>query len=441
VEEPESARTGQSDGLPGGSWQQEVLQGVKERSRASQSDSAANSGVGPGINPPKVQLSVGDVRGRTRSVTGFDIELDGTKAQSYHDIKNRRRQPAHLVNIAGFSADSQKPINSLIVTLKCPQTLPAIQEIKHRISPDSVITLLQNGMGVYDELCEKVWPDTSRRPQFILGSTTHGAAPPPNARAKAWRLQTKAGAVSNHGTVLNKAAVHHGMGDIKLSVVPDPRGEVDFGSRLFPSTDSPVSPTLPLPSLSIHESASPSPLERTLSALLSLNDLSPTILPISQMHHQLLLKLVVNAAINPITAILGVRNGDLIGSSPVHRMMVALASESSRVILSYLTSLHHDTTSSSLVASDLGRSAAPARVSVDVQAMFQPSALQAQIYHVCSLTAANSSSMLVDVQAGRQTEIDYINGYLVGLGQRMNIPTPVNEMLMLMLKAKGVSCK
>jgi 2-dehydropantoate 2-reductase len=337
--------------------------------------------------------------------------------------------------------DSQKPIESLIVTLKCPQTLPAIQEIRHRISPDSVITLLQNGMGVYDELCEKVWPDTSRRPQFILGSTTHGVAPPSNSRAKGWRLQTKAGAVSTGGTVLSKAVLHHGMGDIKLSVVPDPRAEVDFASRLFPSVDSPTSPSLPLPSLSTHDSTKASPLEQTLSALLSLNDLSTTILPISQMHHQLLLKLVVNAAINPITAILGVRNGELIGSSPVHRMIVALASESSRVILSYLTSLHSDGASSATATANLARSSNAAGVSKDVQAMFQPSALQAQILNVCSLTAPNASSMLVDVEAGRQTEIDYINGYLVALGQRMNIPTPVNEMLMLMLKAKGVTCK
>ena len=45
------------------------------------------------------------------------------------------------------------------------------------------------------------------------------------------------------------------------------------------------------------------------------------------------------------------------------------------------------------------------------------------------LTAANTSSMRSDVRQGRRTEIDYINGYLVRVGLRHGIATPVNRML------------
>ncbi len=39
----------------------------------------------------------------------------------------------------------------------------------------------------------------------------------------------------------------------------------------------------------------------------------------------------------------------------------------------------------------------------------------------------NLSSMLQDIRNGRKTEIDYINGAVVKLGQKHNIPTPANK--------------
>lgn len=44
------------------------------------------------------------------------------------------------------------------------------------------------------------------------------------------------------------------------------------------------------------------------------------------------------------------------------------------------------------------------------------------------------SSMLQDIEAGRRTEIDTITGCVVEEGKKHNIPTPVNEALMLLVK-------
>ncbi|NOT22180.1 MAG: 2-dehydropantoate 2-reductase [Nitrospiraceae bacterium] len=44
------------------------------------------------------------------------------------------------------------------------------------------------------------------------------------------------------------------------------------------------------------------------------------------------------------------------------------------------------------------------------------------------------TSMYDDWKAGRQTEIDYLNGYVAKLGRQLGIPTPLNEMLTAVIK-------
>lgn len=51
------------------------------------------------------------------------------------------------------------------------------------------------------------------------------------------------------------------------------------------------------------------------------------------------------------------------------------------------------------------------------------------------------TSMYDDWKAGRQTEIDYLNGYIVAQGRKLGIPTPVNEALTAMIKAVTVQEK
>jgi 2-dehydropantoate 2-reductase len=46
----------------------------------------------------------------------------------------------------------------------------------------------------------------------------------------------------------------------------------------------------------------------------------------------------------------------------------------------------------------------------------------------------NTASMLQDLQKGRKTEIDYINGYVSSKGQQKNIPTPCNDFVVEVVK-------
>jgi len=49
-------------------------------------------------------------------------------------------------------------------------------------------------------------------------------------------------------------------------------------------------------------------------------------------------------------------------------------------------------------------------------------------------TEKHRSSMLNDIERGKKTEIDFLNGVFVDLGKKHNIPTPVNETIVRLIK-------
>jgi 2-dehydropantoate 2-reductase len=44
--------------------------------------------------------------------------------------------------------------------------------------------------------------------------------------------------------------------------------------------------------------------------------------------------------------------------------------------------------------------------------------------------------MLQDVEAGRQTEIDFLNGAIVSFGERYGVDAPLNRALTALIKGK-----
>lgn len=44
--------------------------------------------------------------------------------------------------------------------------------------------------------------------------------------------------------------------------------------------------------------------------------------------------------------------------------------------------------------------------------------------------------MLLDLQAGRRCEVDAINGAIVRLGKEQGVPTPVNDVVVALIRAK-----
>lgn len=115
-------------------------------------------------------------------------------------------------------------------------------------------------------------------------------------------------------------------------------------------------------------------------------------------------KLAVNAAINPLTAVLQARNGLLAEEEMLRRVMMAAARETA------------------VVAAAQG-----------IQLPYPDAAERAR--QVAQATAQNQSSMLQDVQRGSQTEIDAICGAIIKAGQRFAVPTPINAQLWRWVKS------
>lgn len=115
-------------------------------------------------------------------------------------------------------------------------------------------------------------------------------------------------------------------------------------------------------------------------------------------------KLVINAAINPLTALLGVPNGELLARPTARALSAALAVEVGAVAAKKNIPLNF----ADPVAAAIG---------------------------VAQRTAANLSSMLQDVRRGAPTEIEAICGAVVRAGREAGVPTPVNEVMWQLVSA------
>ena len=51
----------------------------------------------------------------------------------------------------------------------------------------------------------------------------------------------------------------------------------------------------------------------------------------------------------------------------------------------------------------------------------------------------HKASMLQDVEARRQTEVDYLNGGIAGFGKQLGVPTPTHETIWALVKGVEAS--
>jgi len=115
-------------------------------------------------------------------------------------------------------------------------------------------------------------------------------------------------------------------------------------------------------------------------------------------------KAIANAAINPLTALWRVTNGELLQTVDRRWLLTGLAEEAAGVARARGIGLPFE----------------------------DPVAF---VESVCRATAANRSSMLQDVERGRQTEIDSINGIIVAEGRGLGVYVGINEVVWRLVRA------
>lgn len=131
---------------------------------------------------------------------------------------------------------------------------------------------------------------------------------------------------------------------------------------------------------------------------------------VADIRSELWAKLVVNAAINPLAALVGVPNGLLVEDAMLRRLLEDVARETAEIAR-----------------------ASGARV--------EPEALVRRARLVARRTAENRASMLQDLDRGRRTEIDAIAGAVLQEAERVGRAAPLNRALFALVKARETASR
>lgn len=228
----------------------------------------------------------------------------------------------------------------VIVFVKAIATREAAKTAATLMGPDSVVLTLQNGYGNAEKLAEVVGAE-----RVLAGVTSHGA------------------------TMLGPGHIRHaGSGETHIGQLGGKVGE----------------------------------RARCIAAVMSEAGIATT--TDGEVSSLIWGKLLVNVGINALTAITGMKNGQLNDYEETRELMRMVVEEAERVVEKAGITLPY--------ADAYGKVVATAQA-----------------------TAENKSSMLQDISNHRLTEIDVINGAVVQEGKRLGIATPVNQVLTLMVHA------
>ncbi|KAH7381600.1 ketopantoate reductase PanE/ApbA C terminal-domain-containing protein [Pyrenochaeta sp. MPI-SDFR-AT-0127] len=332
---------------------------------------------------------------------GKEVGLNNTTQEETEGSSGAQQQASQPL-----SGESSEPISSLIICSKAPYVLQGLSAVKHRLNKDSVVLFMLNGMGTVEEVNREIFPDPATRPHYMLGINSHGM---------------------HHTPGDPFTTVHAGFGTISLGILPHERDrakEAPYApvmkfkanpadAPVYPEPPEELDPEYPPPATTnVPWTPNQRYLLRTLlrTPVLSAAAFSPPDLLQMQLE-----KLAVNCVVNPLTVMLDGRNGSILYNYALTRTLRLLLAEISLVI----------------------RSLPELQYIPNVSQRFDPGRLESKVVSVAQQTKDNISSTLADVRAGKQTEIDYINGWIVKRGEELGIRCLCNYMMVNLVKGKA----
>ena len=281
-----------------------------------------------------------DVHVVARGARGAHALATGLRVTGHADLEVRL--PAERVHLldAPGATPPALAMDAVLLCVKAHQVGEVATILPGLLSPTGVIVYLGNGLGVVERLAREV-PG-----RIVAASSTHGA-------------------MRGEGST----STWTGRGEVALGAWPQG-----------------------------------APLESLDALTTCFNTAGLSARRVDDARRQIWTKAMLNIAINPLCALAGVRNGEML-HTPLFDAAVGLLMEAELV----------------------GR-----RQGVNLPSMDE---LVTTLVDVLDATAENRCSMLEDVRAGRQTEIDALNGHIVNLAEQHGLMATQNAQVTALIHA------
>lgn len=262
-------------------------------------------------------------------------------------------------------------IDNLIVTTKAMDATTAVKSVLDRLSDKAKVIVLTNGaLAVREELKEMLNESSSNAEQNIecvVATTTHGAHREEKHKHKHVQTSTNQSNACNDKDYVYQV-VHAGSGNLWIPDTCD-----DVASML-------------------HQLS---------------NELNCTCISETEMEYILWEKLTANCVINPLTTLRQCKNGALKDGRD-EEVMRGITQECADVAnVRNMFQSHGD--------------------ALSLLERFSYERLRSFVDQVIDDTVGNKSSMLQDLESGRDTEISYLNGFVSRMGKEYDIATPAND--------------
>jgi 2-dehydropantoate 2-reductase len=271
----------------------------------------------------------------------YDIWEEHVQTIKRDGLSIEREGKTRTVNLnATINPEQIGQAELTIIFVKSTQTQSAAKTAHQIAGSDGAVMTLQNGMGNADVIAEFIDPV-----QILAGTTSHGA------------------------TLLGAGHIRHaGMGATTIGTwAANDQGRqragqmADFFNQAAIETES-----------------------------------------VDDVRSVVWNKLLINIGINAITALSGIKNGQLLDQKATRELSRAAVEEAKAVAQALQVKIKEDAV--------------------------------AIVFKVAEATAANRSSMGQDVDNKRQTEIAAINGFIVREAERLGLEVPVNRTLTALIE-------
>jgi 2-dehydropantoate 2-reductase len=271
----------------------------------------------------------------------YDVWVEHVRAVNQNGLKIEREGNTRTVRVNAATDPAQiGGADLVIIFVKSTQTQAAAETARRIAGPEGMVMTLQNGMGNADTIARSIEAD-----RVLAGTTSHGAT------------MLGAGSIRHAGigpTIIGSWAAT-GLGRQRAQKIADYFDSAGIETQA-----------------------------------------------VSDVHSVVWNKLLINIGINAVTALCGIKNGQLLDLALTRELSRRAVEEAMAVARAQHVEINND--------------------AVDI------------VFKVAEATAANRSSMGQDVDNKRRTEIAAINGFIVQEAKRLGLEAPINFALTALIE-------